>query len=331
MKFTGGGLGVKRLRIGLMLGGLVLVAAATLLVCAPAARAASNYRPGGSHKNFLWKVQSKSNTVYVLGSVHAGTKELYPLAPDIEEAFNGSASLAVEADIDPGNLLRNGETLQKSLLESIMYPEGDILERHVSKETYGKLDAELRKLGASIEELKIFRPWFLAAVIETARYSGEGLSPEYGIDRHFLLEAEGRKPILELEGITYQFDIFRRLTDREQELFLQESMDSSAETDPEKLLTAWASGDTSYMESSLEKDLRDHPEQKSIFDKFFFERNRGMAEKIEGYLAGHETVFVVVGAGHLVGSRGIIQILKDKGYSVEQVATGGAAAPVPAQ
>ena len=43
-----------------------------------------------------------------------------------------------------------------------------------------------------------------------------------------------------------------------------------------------------------------------------------MASKIEGYLKTKETYFVVVGAGHLVGSKGIIQMLKEKGYSVEQ-------------
>jgi hypothetical protein len=44
-----------------------------------------------------------------------------------------------------------------------------------------------------------------------------------------------------------------------------------------------------------------------------------MASKIEDFLRNRETYFVVVGAGHLVGSQGIIEILKGKGYMVEQL------------
>ena len=44
-----------------------------------------------------------------------------------------------------------------------------------------------------------------------------------------------------------------------------------------------------------------------------------MAEKIEGYLKGKEEVFVVVGAAHLIGEKGILKLLGDKGYHMEQV------------
>ena len=41
----------------------------------------------GNQKNFLWKIQSKTNTVYLLGSVHFMKKEIYPLNKEIEDAF----------------------------------------------------------------------------------------------------------------------------------------------------------------------------------------------------------------------------------------------------
>ena len=44
-----------------------------------------------------------------------------------------------------------------------------------------------------------------------------------------------------------------------------------------------------------------------------------MVEKIEGYLEEDETYFVIIGAGHLVGKKGIIEILEDKGYTVKQL------------
>ena len=44
-----------------------------------------------------------------------------------------------------------------------------------------------------------------------------------------------------------------------------------------------------------------------------------MASKIEDFLKTTETLFVIVGAGHLVGEKGIVEILKAKGYVVEQM------------
>jgi len=56
-----------------------------------------------------------------------------------------------------------------------------------------------------------------------------------------------------------------------------------------------------------------------IYEKLIIIRNRNMVSKIENYLQSKGTYFVVVGAGHLIGSKGIVQLLKDRGYSVEQL------------
>jgi len=57
----------------------------------------------------------------------------------------------------------------------------------------------------------------------------------------------------------------------------------------------------------------------SIYEKLIYERNRNMVSKIEEFLRTKETYFVVVGAGHLVGKKGIIEMLKGKRYPVEQL------------
>jgi len=53
-----------------------------------------------SQKNFLWRVQSKVNTIYVLGSLHFSKKEIYPLHQNIEKAFDQSEFLVVEANVN---------------------------------------------------------------------------------------------------------------------------------------------------------------------------------------------------------------------------------------
>jgi uncharacterized protein YbaP (TraB family) len=56
-----------------------------------------------------------------------------------------------------------------------------------------------------------------------------------------------------------------------------------------------------------------------IFGKLFEERNLRMTSKIDGYLNSDGSYFVIVGAGHLVGKRGIIELIKSKGSVVEQL------------
>jgi uncharacterized protein YbaP (TraB family) len=86
-----------------------------------------------------------------------------------------------------------------------------------------------------------------------------------------------------------------------------------------KLTQAWTSGDTKAMESILTKSVSEDGRLAFILEKLVYERNRKMVSKIEDYLKEKETYFVMVGAGHLVGDRGIIEILKGKGYLVEQL------------
>jgi len=281
----------------------------------------ASLHPAGNHKDFLWKVESKGNRVYVLGSVHLGTKELFPLSTAIEGAFEECDSLAVEANVSPGNVLRNRDQIGKALLESMLYPEGDTIEKHISKKTYGLLAAKLSEMGASIDQFRGMRPWFISLLFEIGELAEEGLSPEFGIDTHFLRKAEGKKEILELEGLAFQMSMFKNFTDGEEEALLLYSINGREDDNLRNILAAWAAGDAEGMQDLIEKDIKNSPDMLALMEKFLYGRNRKMAAKIEGYLAGKEQVFVIAGAAHLVGKKGIIELLRKKGYAVEQVRT----------
>ena len=68
----------------------------------------------------------------------------------------------------------------------------------------------------------------------------------------------------------------------------------------------------------IEKSLEEHPELSPILDVIIFQRNMKMAEKIKGYLSTDDTYFVVVGAAHLVGGKGIVSLLEKAGYPVRK-------------
>jgi uncharacterized protein len=269
-----------------------------------------------SQKTFLWKVRSKTNTVYVLGSYHLSKKEIYPLNQKIENAFDQSDILVVEANV---NDIKKVD-IQK-LVDSALYLDPETLEKHVSTETYELIKKESGRLGLPPEMINRQKPWFLALVLESLELLKLGFDPNYGIDKYFISKAEGKKKILELESLDYQIDLLSNLSDKDQELFLIYTLKdlNIMEQELDKLTQAWISGDTKGMETILTRSVSEDKRLSSIFEKLIYERNRKMVSKIEDFLRTKEVYFVMVGAGHLVGNQGIIEILKGKGYLVEQL------------
>jgi len=268
-----------------------------------------------AQKGFLWKVQSGSATVYLLGSIHVFKKELYPLPAKIEEAFQSSDALVVEANIDELNL----ETVM-TMLEGAFYPENENLESHLSKDTFARAGAKLGESGIPIELFQRSKPWILALMITALEVQKSGLDPRYGIDMHFIGEARDKKRILELESIDYQMRLLNGFSDAEQEAFLISTLKDAdmMKEEMDMFMRAWSTGDTQALESIVMKGVGEDRRVFPVYEKLLYDRNRSMASRIEEFLKTGGKYFVVVGAGHLVGEKGIVRMLKGKGYSVER-------------
>lgn len=269
-----------------------------------------------SRKSFLWKIQSKANTVYVLGSLHFSKREIYPLREEIENAFDQSDFLVVEANV---NDIRKADV--QKLVETAFYPANDTLEKHLSPETYERVKKEMAGLGIPTELINKQKPWFLAMTLVALESIKLGLDPKLGIDMHFLSKAEGKKKILELESLDYQISVLSGLSDKDQESFLLYTLRdlNILEQELDKMIRAWTSGDTKTMESLMTKGVLEDKSLSSIYEKLIDERNKKMASKIENFLKAKETYFIIVGAGHLVGNEGVIELLKRDGYRAEQL------------
>ncbi|MGB7573364.1 MAG: TraB/GumN family protein [Thermodesulfobacteriota bacterium] len=269
-----------------------------------------------SPKSFLWKIQSKTSAVYVLGSLHLAKKEIYPLSQKIENAFDQSDFLVVEANVNDIKKI----DIQK-LMESAFYPANDALEKHVSPETFEWVKKETEGLGIPLELLDKQKPWFLAMTLVSLESIKLGLDPNLGIDKYFLSKAEGKKKILELESLDYQISLLSGFSEKDQELFLIYTLKdlNVMEEEMGRLIQAWVSGDAQAMESILARSVSEDKRLSAILEKLIFERNRRMVAKIEDFLRTKETYFVIVGAGHLLGNQGILKLLGGKGYLIEQL------------
>ena len=264
---------------------------------------------------FLWRIQSGKATAYLLGSIHVAKPAMYPLDAQIERAFGNSNVLVVEADASPDKAM----AMAVKMMARAGYPPEDSMDKHVSKDTFEALVARMAKDGMPAAQVKMLKPWFLASMMVLTELQKLGIDPQNGLDLHFLSEAKG-KPIVELESAEAQIDLLDGFTDKQQEEFLKytlKDMDGLAKNVNE-IIDAWSAGDAKKIENYLLDPSKDSPEMQTLLVKLFDERNAKMAVKIEELLKTDKTYFIVVGAGHLVGKKGLLQLL-GKDHRVEQM------------
>lgn len=281
--------------------------------CQAPAQSATKAAPSNSKRYLLWKVTSPTTTVYLLGSIHMGTPDFYPLPQSMESAFAASKVLAVEVnvkDIDSAGAL--GLTQERGL-----YGEGDALSHHLSKQTSDALDQFCSKSGMPREMFEPFRPWLAAMTVTVVSMQQAGDDQKLGIDMHFLDEVKPPQRIEELETADFQISVLSSGTDEEQQEFLAATLRqmAKAKESMQKMNQAYVAGDVSKIEQMMQEEA----EPKSFFKRLVEDRNLDMAARVENYLNGKEQYFVVVGAAHLVGPKGIVKLLEARNYRVERV------------
>jgi uncharacterized protein len=284
-----------------------LIYLAVVFSCA-AASAESGKRP-------LWRVQAKDNVVYLMGSIHYLKPQNYPLDPAIESAFKNAKKVVFEIDLDSAK----GDEAQHLMVAKAAYADGTTLKQHVSETTYQLTAEKLKQLGLDISLFNPFKPWFAANMILARAMQSLGFDPGHGIDQYLYRKAkEADKKTVGLETLEYQLELFNKMPEFVQDLMLvqtvrnADSMRSSMDT----IVKAWSSGDLKTLDSTLLQGIREYPE---VYQRVIVERNRAWLPKIESCLRDNEGCFIVVGAGHLAGREGLIEALKAKGYSVEQL------------
>lgn len=267
-------------------------------------------------KGFLWKTRKGKNTIYLLGSVHFGTKDIYPLSKEILEAFEESDYLVVESDNTNSKEAEIALFLEKNAKYS---EDDDSLKENLSTELYIKVDEALQSFHLKVEHFNQFKPWYILFMLQTMKIQELGYDGYLGIDQYFLNNVRDNMGVLELEDSMVYTNLFSNLTEDVQMDLLKATVENldKAEMEMAQIMTAWKTGNWSSF-ITLDNDfLGDHEE----FNKVLVNnRNIGMVEKIEEYLNSQDgkTYFVVVGAGHFVGEMGIIHLLQEKGYEVNK-------------
>ena len=266
-------------------------------------------------KSFLWKAQGGENTVYLLGSIHLLKRDSAALKPLVQEVFSMSTRLVFEIDL----LTEGPAKFQQLLMQKGVNLDGQLLAQQMSPETYELAKQKANALGIDIKLLAPLKPWVVALTMVVIQLQKLGYDPSLGIDHQLAQRAkQENKPVSGLETAEFQMDIFNELTAPQQDMFLRQSLleMDQLEKAVDDMVGAWNSGDVARGERLFLESMRAYPELK---DKLIDARNRRWIPQIEQLLKQNQTVLVVVGTAHLVGKSGVIELLKDRGYKLEQM------------
>lgn len=276
------------------------------LLVAVAAPAGGRFDSG-----LLWRIEpAGAAPSYLFGTMHSDHPEVVKLAAPVQQAFDRADALTLEVSLDAQSLLAMAAALIMSngrTLETLL--GADLFERAVEAMAGHGVDAAL---------VARMKPWAVAVTLMTAR-TRSGAVLDRVLYQRALTDA---KPVDGLETVAEQVALFDGLSLQEQVELLRDSLDHLPDIDRMlvDLRQAWLRRDLARLVEINQATLRDSdPQFAAAFNqRVILDRNQRMAERMESRLrqGGH---FIAVGALHLPGEEGLLELLQRRGYRVTRV------------
>jgi uncharacterized protein YbaP (TraB family) len=260
-------------------------------------------------------VHGERNTIYLLGTIHALRDSDYPLPSAIDAAYDDSAALVMELDMDELDPIAT----QAMVNDLGMISDGRTLSDVMGPESYDKASEYAAAVNIPLAMLGSAEPWLAAITIENLLLNRLGFNAMLGIEMHLLQKAsEDGKTISGLETERQQMEILDGLSLEMQKVMLLQALSEGMDMEPmlDSLIDAWRHGDTARLVDEMLVELEEYPE---ILAALVSDRNNAWLEQIEELLRHDENYLVAVGALHLVGDVGLPALLRGSGYEVTQV------------
>lgn len=260
----------------------------------------------------VWVARSSQATVYLAGSFHALRASDYPLPAEFFSAYQNSRKIIFE--VSPGET-ESPEYMEK-FLSAAIYNDGTTLKEHITTAAYAKAESFCKERNYPLEQYQFFKPTFFVMTLTVSEMNKIGADPSKGIDYFFKEKAmQDGKVTGSLETMDQQLSL---LTSMDASLGSDQILESIEELKQievmlGELLAVWRNGDEAKMEELYIKDLKLYPK---LYQTLIVDRNNKWVRNIEGYLNSSGNTMVVVGAAHLVGADGLVNLLRKRGYKV---------------
>lgn len=263
----------------------------------------------------VWKVSKGNNYFYLGGTIHVLTANDHPLPREFERAYRKSKKIVFETDL----MAVQTREFQLKFNAAMIYFDERTLKSELSPQVYRDLTRFMKKRNISINQYKNYQPWAISLVLTMLEYERLGLLSEFGVDNHFYKKAiADRKTIISLETPEQQLSFISSMASADPDASVEYTI-SDLENLPAliKLMKkSWRKGELDVFENSSAV-VRMKTEFPEVYKTLITTRNNNWMRKIPTFIEDRHKEFVLVGAMHLSGESGLINQLKEQGFSVE--------------
>ena len=275
---------------------------------------------------FLWRIDGHGNNDFkvkswLYGTMHLGDKRLVTLPKVVDDARENADALYCELDM----IAMSKNQLQ--MIKAMMLPKGQKLSDRISPELYARLDKYLRNHGASAAQFDQMKVWAVNISMATLDVVKDGFT--HSLDD--MIYRDARNDDLEvggLETMNEQIKAFIGASESDQIRSLKQSLttaekyDAQGRSQMKEMLEAYLSGDSKQLTAKLEESFQGDPELAARMMKpLLDDRNVRMTQRMIEKLTAHpdKSYFFAVGALHYPGKKGILKLMRSKGYRITRI------------
>lgn len=285
----------------------------------------------GANAQLLYKISGKDLTApsYIIGTHHLANVGFVNKIAGVKDALTSTEQVYGEVRWDD---MTNPDSL-KVMQAAMMLPDGQSLKTVLSAEQYKKLDAVITQMmGVGLSNPQVgaqmgkMSPAALSTQLQVLMFMQKHMGeydPSSTFDQYFQAQAKhNNEPVGGLETLAFQTNLLYKGSDMkrqvEQLMCLLDNQEFYEQM-MESMTDAFYAQDLDALKAAMDKKLGgtcdSTPEELA---QLIDNRNADWAKKMPAIMAAKPTFFVV-GAGHLPGIKGVLQLLKDAGYTVEAV------------
>lgn len=276
-------------------------------------------------KSIFWKIEKSGlKPSWLLGTMHVTDPRVLTMPKGAPEADAAANTIIVESDEILDEKKAAIALLAKPDLT--MFTDGSTISKYLSPDDNARLEAGLKERGIPLSAVSRMRPWMISSVValppcEIARKAkgAEFLDQKLAVDA-----SHAGKQVKGLESLAEQL---QAMADLPTEFHLKSLIDTLALGDKmkdvvETMTDLYLSGDIGATMPMLKTVAADGEENDSDYAAFeqriILDRNKVMAERAAPILAAGN-VFMAVGALHLPGESGLVELLRKQGFTVTAV------------
>ncbi len=248
---------------------------------------------------------------YVFGTMHTNDPRVLQMPGIIMQAFQASTVVSVEVSVRDKKM--------REALSLMFLPHGDQLQSIIGKQKFDRITVMAKDYGIPKQNLNRMKPWAAATIFS---------QPPDRVKANIVLDQEiekmgfnrGKK-IVPLETMLEQMGLFNSLSPKQQIEFLDSAIDnySGLQGEISRITDMYLKGDTGPLLCHIRTTMMQYsPELRSFtLDLLITTRNHVMKDRMQPLFK--QGAFVAIGAAHLPGKEGVLNLLKEEGYRIKRL------------